>query len=209
MPTRLPPRSSARPTKRERVVRAASKLFLDDGFGPTGMDAIAKEAGVSKATVYSYYGDKASLFADVMVQICEEIGGHSEVEGLPGASLEEDLRAIARHGLRRVLEMVNRRVFQRVVADCREFPELGRKFWESGPGRIEGRLARYLEDAKRRGALDVDDPAGAAARLVGQLTGLYVVPMLAGVRGRPSEAQIRRDVDDLVAGFLASVRRTT
>ncbi len=139
------------------------------------MDSIAKEADVSKATVYSYYGDKASLFADVMARMCEEMGGPLPVDGLAGAPPEE--------------------------------PELGRKFWETGPGRLEGVLTRYLEDANRRGLLEVDDPARLAARLFGQLSGLYVLPMLAGIRKRPSEAEIRRDVDDVVAEFVASRRR--
>lgn len=199
----------ARFSKRERVVAAAAKLFLDEGFGATGMDAIAQEAGVSKATVYSYYGDKASLFADVMVRMCEEIGGPPQMEDLLGASPEATLRALALHGVHRVLESVRRQILQRVVAESREFPELGRKFWEAGPGRIEGVVARYLTEAKRQGKLDVDDPARAAARLVGQVVGLYLVPMLAGVRGRPSEAEIRRDLDDLIAGFMASLRRRT
>jgi TetR/AcrR family transcriptional repressor of mexJK operon len=194
-------------SKRERVVTAATRLFLEEGYGATGMDAIAKEADVSKATVYSYYADKASLFADVMARMCDEIGGPVQLEGLAGTSPEDALRAIVLHGLHRVLEAVRRQIFQRVMAESREFPELGRKFWEAGPARIEGALARYLADAKRRGLLDVDDPARVAARLVGQITGLYLVPMLAGIRNRPSEAEIRRDVDDIVAGFLASRRR--
>jgi hypothetical protein len=108
-----------------------------------------------------------------------------------------------------VLETVHRQILQRVVAESREFPELGKKFWETGPGRMEGLVARYLEDAKRRGILDVDDPARVATRLVGQVTGLYLLPMLAGIRSRPSEAEIRRDVDDIIAGFMASRRRRT
>jgi TetR/AcrR family transcriptional regulator, mexJK operon transcriptional repressor len=194
-------------SKRERVLTAAARIFLEEGYGAAGMDAIAREADVSKATVYSYYGDKASLFAAVMARMCEDIGGPVHLEGLVGASPEATLGAIALHGLHRLLETVHRQVLQRVVAESREFPELGKKFWEHGPARIEGLLARYLADAKRQGILDVDDPARVAARLVGQVTGLYLLPMLAGVRGRPSEAQIRRDLDDLVAGFLATVRR--
>ena len=112
-------------------------------------------------------------------------------------------------GLHRVLESVHRRILQRVVAESGEFPELGKKFWETGPGRLESLLARYLEDAKRRGILDVDDPARVAARLVGQVTGLYLLPMLAGIRNRPSEAEIRRDVDDVITGFMAAQRRRT
>jgi AcrR family transcriptional regulator len=209
MPQRAKPKPTVRLSKRERVVVAASKLFLDDGYGATGMDAIAKEAGVSKATVYSYYGDKSSLFADVMVRMCEEVGGHRQVEGLAGASLEDSLRAISLFWLNRMLETLDRKILQRVVAEAGEFPELGKKFWDTGPGRIEALLARHLEDAKRRGLLDVDDPAGATASLMGQLAGLYLLPMLAGVRKRPSEAEIRRGVDDVIVGFLAARRPRT
>jgi len=206
MPQQAKPQPAARLSKRERVVVAASKLFLDEGYGATGMDAIAKEAGVSKATVYSYYEDKWALFADVMVQMCEAVGGHRPLEELASDSPEETLRAIARHWLDRVLEAVHRQILQRVVAESREFPELGKKFWETGPGRIEAVVARCLADAKRRGLLDVDDPAREAASFVGQLAGLYLLPLLAGIRKRPSDAEIRRGVDDVVAGFMASRR---
>jgi hypothetical protein len=93
------------------------------------------------------------------------------------------------------------------VAESREFPELGRKFWQLGPGRLQGFLARYLEDAKRQGILDVDDPAREAARLFGQLGGRYVLPMLTGIRKRPSEAEVSRGVEEIVAEFVVSRRR--
>jgi len=193
-------------TKREQVVVAASKLFLDEGYGATGMDAIAKEADVSKATVYSYYEDKSTLFADVMVRMCEEIGGHRPLEELVGSSPDDTLRAVALFWLESLMEAVRRQILQRVVAESRDFPEVGKRFWDTGPGRIEAFVAGYLADAKRRGLLDVDDPARAAASLVGQLAGLYLLPLLAGVRKRPSDAEIRHGVDDVVNGFLASRR---
>jgi AcrR family transcriptional regulator len=205
MPQQAKPKPAAL-SKRERVVVAASKLFLDDGYGATGMDAIAKEADVSKATVYSYYEDKSSLFADVMLRMCEEIGGHRELDELVGHSPDDTLRAVAFSWVESLLEAVRRQILQRVVAESREFPEVGKKFWETGPGRIEAFVAGYLADAKRQGLLDVDDPARVAASFVGQLAGLFLLPLLAGIRKRPSEPEVRRGVDDVVAGFIASRR---
>jgi TetR/AcrR family transcriptional regulator, mexJK operon transcriptional repressor len=37
------------------VIRAAWQLFLEQGFSATSMDAVAKAAGVSKATLYAYF----------------------------------------------------------------------------------------------------------------------------------------------------------
>jgi TetR/AcrR family transcriptional repressor of mexJK operon len=52
--------------KREVIARAALTLFSSDGYERTSVDAIAAEAGVSKRTVYSYYGDKENLFLSVV-----------------------------------------------------------------------------------------------------------------------------------------------
>ena len=41
-------------------------LFARDGYERTSVDAIAAEAGVSKRTVYSHYGDKENLFLLVL-----------------------------------------------------------------------------------------------------------------------------------------------
>ena len=46
------------PAKRAAILDAAEKLFLSQGFTGTSMDAVAKEAGVSKLTVYSHFSDK-------------------------------------------------------------------------------------------------------------------------------------------------------
>lgn len=192
-------------SKRERVVSAATKLFLGEGYGTTGMDAIAKEAGVSKATVYSYYQDKASLFADVMLRMCEEVGGH-DLDAPAGDSPEATLKAVAVFFAQRLLEGLDRGILQRVVAESNEFPELGKKFWTTGPGRIDEYVAGYLAEANSRGLLDVKDPGRAAARFVGLVTGLYLLPMLVGIRSRPSERELRRDLDEVVTGFLATLR---
>src|SRR5262249_37727927 len=52
--------------KRRQVLEAAGRLFLRHGFGATTMDAIAREAGVSKATVYAHAKNKQELFAAIV-----------------------------------------------------------------------------------------------------------------------------------------------
>ena len=48
--------------KAESVLSAAKRAFLSAGFGAVSMDTIAREAGVSKATVYAHFGSKEDLF---------------------------------------------------------------------------------------------------------------------------------------------------
>src|SRR5271154_4873876 len=52
--------------KHKAIAGAALVLFARDGYERTSVDAIAAEAGVSKRTVYSHYGDKENLFLLVL-----------------------------------------------------------------------------------------------------------------------------------------------
>lgn len=47
----------------QRVVRAADVLFYEQGFAATGVDAIAKRAGVGKMSLYRHYAGKDELAA--------------------------------------------------------------------------------------------------------------------------------------------------
>ncbi len=44
--------------KRAAILEAAKVLFIEQGYTGVSMDAIAAQAGVSKLTVYSHFGDK-------------------------------------------------------------------------------------------------------------------------------------------------------
>jgi len=57
-------RSGASP-KRQAILDAATQLFLRDGFDRSSVDEIAEAAGVSKRTLYDYFGDKAGLLQAV------------------------------------------------------------------------------------------------------------------------------------------------
>lgn len=46
-------------------VLGARTIFLRDGFEGAAVDDIAREAGVSKATLYSYFPDKRVMFMEV------------------------------------------------------------------------------------------------------------------------------------------------
>lgn len=51
--------------KFDQVVEGATKVFLRDGFEGASVDDIAREAGVSKATLYAYFPDKRVLFLEI------------------------------------------------------------------------------------------------------------------------------------------------
>ncbi|MEU3274757.1 TetR/AcrR family transcriptional regulator [Saccharomonospora sp. NPDC006951] len=58
-------------TTRERVKRAAVKLFAAKGFHGTGIRDLAQEAKLSSASLYHYMGTKEELLAEIM---CDSLG---------------------------------------------------------------------------------------------------------------------------------------
>jgi AcrR family transcriptional regulator len=58
---RSPLRDSHAQTTRRAVIQAATRLFADRGYVATSMDDIAREAGVSRATVFTSVGSKAAV----------------------------------------------------------------------------------------------------------------------------------------------------
>ena len=58
--------------KTEAIIQGAMQEFLAHGYAATSMDRVAKAAGVSKATVYSHFGDKEGLFNALMKVLAED-----------------------------------------------------------------------------------------------------------------------------------------
>lgn len=51
---------------RERLVLAATRLFCSHGIAATGVDAVLREAGVAKMTLYKIFGSKDRLVEAVL-----------------------------------------------------------------------------------------------------------------------------------------------
>ena len=76
---------------RDRILAAATELFLAEGYGSTSIEAVAARAGISKRTFYDRFDDKAQLFAAVVHRIIEQIRPPPEVPLVAGATLPDDL----------------------------------------------------------------------------------------------------------------------
>ena len=61
--------SSRGQQRKAKILSAATRLFLSEGYGETSIDAIVEKSGGSKATLYSYYPTKADLFRAVVDSI--------------------------------------------------------------------------------------------------------------------------------------------
>jgi AcrR family transcriptional regulator len=58
---------------RTRIIQAATKIFSEKGYQDTSMDDIAKEIGVTKATLYSYFDSKKDIYNIIAVSANQKL----------------------------------------------------------------------------------------------------------------------------------------
>ena len=59
--------------KKEQIIQTSRKLFHQFGFKKVSMDEIAKEAGVTKKTIYTYFSSKEELLEYFIVEEIENM----------------------------------------------------------------------------------------------------------------------------------------
>lgn len=108
--------------KRKCILDAAIKLFSNNGYKQTSIEQLAKEAGVGKGTVYSYFHNKR----DIVKAFCDDILDFARSElaakTSPDTPLKEQLMVIFLADFKYVAE---NREFSRVFLQEKVFPKQG------------------------------------------------------------------------------------
>jgi len=156
------------PEKRAAIARAALHLFVRDGYERTSVDNIAKEAGVSKRTVYSHYADKEQLFLLVTEQtlqsVMEVINEIAERELAGPGEVTERLARFIGATAHFTMRLPERAALIRVIlTEAPRFPEL-LGLWQ-GRRRLTPFLERALAEPGNGSPLDISDPREAANHL--------------------------------------------
>ncbi|MBV2359207.1 TetR/AcrR family transcriptional regulator [Thalassococcus sp. CAU 1522] len=189
--------------KFDQVLDGAREIFLRDGYEGASVDDIARAAGVSKATLYSYFPDKRLLFKEVASAQCQL----QAEEAMTTLDLTQPpdrvLRQVARTFLGFIYSDMGQRIFRICVAEADRFPELGREFYQSGPMLMRNALVGYLTQAQARGEVRIDDMDLAADQFA-ELCKADLWPKLVfGLKQSFTDGEITRVVDGAVDTFMA------
>lgn len=143
--------------KFDQVLEGARRVFVRDGYDGASVDDIAREAGVSKATLYSYFPDKNVLFREICATECRRQTEAAEAEIDMSAPVEDLLLFAARRIVGFFLSDLGRASFRLVASEGGRFPDLARDFWQNGPGLAQDRLAHHLRRLADAGHLSIDN----------------------------------------------------
>ena len=145
-------RAESESPKRQLVVDAAGALFMAHGYGAVSMDAVARAAGVSKATLYAYFTSKDQLFAAIIGQACEQKIALGEILPADVSDIRAALLAFGRRLLGFFLEERALAIHRVVIAESTRFPELGRAFYDHGPAALLRGIRRVAGGTDRAGS---------------------------------------------------------
>lgn len=150
--------------KFDQVLEGARTVFMRDGFERASVDDIAREAGVSKATLYAYFPDKRILFMEIASTECRRQAEEAVSQIDFNAPVAQILRLAAAKIIGFMQSEFGRRIFRIAVAESESFPALAEQFYHSGPQLVKERIAAGLRCGVERGELVIDDIPLAASQ---------------------------------------------
>lgn len=173
---------------RERLRAAAHRLFLQQGYLATSIDAILAEAGVSsKETLYRHYANKEDLFVDVLGHLTLSQPGFSEkLSALPTPqdlpSLRQALTQLSREILWLMSQPEYLALVRIIIAEAPRFPQLGSLFFSTVPQHGITLIIALLQGAREQEVIADVNYEVVARMLLGGLL-MYAIPGLVSKEG--------------------------
>jgi TetR/AcrR family transcriptional repressor of mexJK operon len=174
------------------ILDAARDTFLEHGFNAATTDMIQRQAGVSKATLYSRYPSKENLFIAVVENECRLFNDKIEAIRHISGNIREKLYGLGNAYLTLILTPRFLALFRIIIADASRFPQLASQFYQVGPRGIINRVIELLAVAAENQEINIQSVGieNAAILFVGMLRGENQLECLTHPNSSPSAARI-------------------
>ena len=193
-------REQNRIDRERRILDAALKVFAEQGYSGTTMDAVAGEAGLSKPTLYQYFDSKDALFQAMMLGKRDQmltVFDHPSPKGMVA-----DLHGFAWAYADTVMRPEMLALARLIIGEVQRFPEIGRAYQASGPDQLLRGIMAYLTAQRAAGRLIFDDAELAAQDLWGLILSAPRTQALYLPDAQPTRAQLGRYISNGLRVFL-------
>ncbi|MFJ9909075.1 TetR/AcrR family transcriptional regulator [Streptomyces sp. NPDC101152] len=151
---------------RADLVTAARKLFVDNGFADTSVEAITGAARVSKGTFYSHFPDKKAMFAEFYTELIQQVGvlGDATSEAVRAAPDKPAMTAVADLTHAFLRRTIDDPLHRELMAQAPSV--LGEQYRHINDTVALPPIERLLTVLDERGDLQPDVPIATVARLL-------------------------------------------
>src|SRR6185312_10074462 len=167
--------------KHAAIVAAGKGLFLKQGFSSTSMDDVAREAGVSKRTVYDHFSSKEALFKSLLKQHWQQVFVAEGELFAEHKTIAQNLKSFANTFLTFLYQPDTIDLFRLLIAENNQFPNLVDEIVTAEKMPFTRALAEFLQRKKSSGELAIKDAKRAAAFFMGLLKECHFWPMMLGL----------------------------
>jgi TetR/AcrR family transcriptional repressor of mexJK operon len=191
-------------TKKElEVLNVASDYFLRHGYQGTSVNAIARDSGISKESIYRYFSSKKELFEAV---IAKELAVyqeklHSIDFAFDSIALDVALRQIAESIIGVVTTDRTLSLRRHIYHETRKSPDIGQYYYEVGPREayrnLEKQFARHRDEARV-------PPEKLAQYFVGMVLHFTMLMRLCGIAKPLTPKQRKELAADTTKDFLGA-----
>lgn len=155
MPVTPPPRKRRKEARPAELLAAALTQFVDKGYAATRLEDVARQAGVSKGTLYLYFDNKEALFKavvqDGIVPVLAE--GETIAAGHAGDSFTL-LERLLDTWWSRIGNTAYAGIPKLIIAEAGNFPEIAAFYYEQvisrGRALVIAALRRGIEHGEFR-----------------------------------------------------------
>lgn len=180
-------------TLHDRILDAAAHLFMLRGFHATSMDGIAREAAMSKLTLYRRFKDKSALFTAVIERKCQEFIPDEIFKVPDHETAQESLLRIGKAFFQLLLTEDAISMERMMAAEATENPVLTNLFYESGPKRVKSLMVDTLKRLAQTGKIKLDNPERERDLFLSLFKGSDIhMRMVLNIAKKPS----KKDIDD-------------
>lgn len=154
----------------QKIVDAATQLFVELGFQATTMEKVAQRAKISKLSIYRRFENKEALFSAAIAAHCHQFAPQALIDNVKGSAADQ-LLAVSSFLLRTLLSPEVRNVEAMIVADKTNQRSLSKLHYEAGPAYVIAQIEDLLRQLHASAALNVPDPRGSARLFAALLKG--------------------------------------
>ncbi len=194
------------PERMKRVLEAATEQFILHGFVGASVEAIAKQSGVSKVTIYNYFPTKEALFEASVGECTNIVFASLPPEAFDPHNPEIALIMIGASFLKLSRSDDVLGTFRMMFAVADEHPEACKAFYRQGPVKLLQQLADYLCTVSEAGSLSIPSPDEAADQFLSLFHGSAHIRAMLGL-GKPTAIEDDELVRTNVALFMRAFSR--
>jgi len=167
------------------------------------MEPIAREAGVSTATLYIFFNSKAVLFEAVIKEVAEELSRQRVAVPVATGSPRDRLVVILAAYADFMSDGFVNTMLALIMAERARCSAITTQIFERGRRDFGTVLMTVLAEMTRAGQLNVSKPSWTAGQLMGMIEHPIVFPPLVRGQEEPGDRSSRRIAEDAVDVILA------